>query len=178
MVSEPQFVLWDCVKKIIMARRRQQRLDDVYDREIEQQRLDQRMDERFERMMEQMTERMTALLANQNRNNLPPQNRHDFVENFDEGSVDEEIEVPHRRRRDGADEDRRRWETGMRTEISEFHGSLQPEEFLDWLATVEEILDFKGVPENKRVPLIATRLRGRATTWWQQTKLTRNRLGK
>ena len=79
-----------------MARRRQQRLEDVYDREAEQRRLDQRMDERFERMMEQMTERMTALLANQNRNNPPPQNCHDFMENFDEGSVDEEIEVPCR----------------------------------------------------------------------------------
>ena len=90
-----------------MTRRRQQCLDDVYDREIEQQRLDQRMDERFERMMEQMTERMTAPLANQNRNNPPPQNRNDFAENFDEGSIDEEIEVPRRRRRDGADEDRR-----------------------------------------------------------------------
>ena len=51
----------------------------------------------------------------------------------------------------------------MQTEILEFHGSLKPEEFLDWLASVEEILDFKGVPENKRVPLIATRVRGRAT---------------
>ena len=66
----------------------------------------------------------------------------------------------------------------MRTEILEFHGSLQHEEFLDWLATIKEILDFKGVPENKRVPLIDTRLRGRATIWWQQIKLTRNRLGK
>ena len=55
-----------------MAHRRQQRLHDVYDREIEQQRLDQRMDERFEWMMEQMTERMTTLLANQNRNNPLP----------------------------------------------------------------------------------------------------------
>ena len=141
-----------------MARRRQQRLDDVYDRGIEQQRLDQRMDERFERMMEQMMERMIALLVNQNRNNPPPQNHNDFSENFNEGSSDGEIEVPRRRRRDRADEDRRRWETGMRTEIPEFHGSLQPEEFLDWLATVEEILDFKDVPKNKRVPLIATRL--------------------
>ena len=79
-----------------MVRRRQQRLDDVYDHEIEQQRLDQRMDERFEWMMEQMTERMTALLANQNRNNPPPQNRNDFADNFDEGNNDEEIEVPHR----------------------------------------------------------------------------------
>ena len=66
----------------------------------------------------------------------------------------------------------------MRTEISEFHGSLQPEEFLDWLATVEEILEFKGVAENKRVPLLATRLRGRAIAWWQQLKLTHTRLGK
>ena len=71
MVSEPQFVLWGYdLKK--MAHRSQQRLDDVYDREIEQQQLDQRMDERFERMMEQMTERMTTLLANQNRHNPPP----------------------------------------------------------------------------------------------------------
>ena len=54
----------------------------------------------------------------------------------------------------------------MRTEILEFHGSLRPEDFLDWLATIEEILDFKGVPENKRVPLVATRLRGRAMAWW------------
>ena len=66
----------------------------------------------------------------------------------------------------------------MRTEISEFHGSLQAEENLDWLATVEEILEFKGVQENKCVPLVATRLRGRATAWWQQVKLTHTRLGK
>ncbi|PKI79487.1 hypothetical protein CRG98_000118 [Punica granatum] len=39
-------------------------------------------------------------------------------------------------------------------EESEFHSSLKPEEFLDWLATVEEILEFKGVPEDKRVPLV------------------------
>ena len=66
----------------------------------------------------------------------------------------------------------------MRTEILKCYGSLQPEEFLDWLATVEEIINFKVVPEDKRVPLIAIRLRGRATAWWQQLKLTRNRLGK
>ena len=58
-------------------------------------------------MMEQITERMTALFANQNRNNPPPQNRNHFAKNFDEGSSDEEIEVPRRRRRDGADEDQK-----------------------------------------------------------------------
>ena len=45
----------------------------------------------------------------------------------------------------------------MRTEIPEFYGTLKSEEFIDWLATVEEILEFKGVPEGQRVPLVATK---------------------
>ena len=52
-----------------MARWRQQRLDDVYDREMEQQRINQYMDERFERyeqMMKQLTKRMVAFIGNQN----------------------------------------------------------------------------------------------------------------
>ena len=52
-----------------MARRRQQRLEDVYDREMEQQRINQYMDERFERyeqMMNQLTKRIAALIGNQN----------------------------------------------------------------------------------------------------------------
>lgn len=82
----------------------------------------------------------------------------------------------HRRQnRDGED---RRWESGFRTEIPEFRGSLQPEEFLDWLAAVEEVLEFKGVPEDRRVQLVATRLRDRAMAWWQQLKNTRARMGK
>ena len=66
----------------------------------------------------------------------------------------------------------------MRTEVPEFHGSLQPEELLDWICTTKEVLDFKGVLENMRVPLVATRLRGRVAAWWQQFKLSRTKLGK
>ena len=54
----------------------------------------------------------------------------------------------------------------MHTEVPEFHGSLRPEEFLDWLCTFEEALDFKGVPDNMKVPLVATRLHGRVVAWW------------
>ena len=116
---------------------------------------------------------MAIILGNQNRSRPPA------ATEIDEEEEEYEKEVPHRRPRvAAANDDRRRWEAGMRTEILEFHGSLHPEEFLNWLATVEEILDFKDVPENKRVPLVATRLRGRATAWWQQLKLTRTRLGK
>nr|GEW16124.1 reverse transcriptase domain-containing protein [Tanacetum cinerariifolium] len=50
--------------------------------------------------------------------------------------------------------------------------------FIDWLAAVEEVYEFKEVPENKRVSLIATKLRGKASAWWQQMKPTRERVGK
>ncbi|PKI60920.1 hypothetical protein CRG98_018697 [Punica granatum] len=53
--------------------------------------------------------------------------------------------------------------------------SLQPEEFIDWLSTIEEVLEFKGAPETKRVQLVATRLCGRATAWWQQNLRQGNR---
>ncbi|KAI9188635.1 hypothetical protein LWI28_004158 [Acer negundo] len=66
----------------------------------------------------------------------------------------------------------------MRTEVPEFQGSLQPEEFLEWVGIDEEILEFKKVPEREKVALVSTRLRGRAAAWWQQLKLTRNRSGK
>ena len=49
---------------------------------------------------------------------------------------------------------------------------MQPEEFLDWVVAVEEILDFKGVLKDKWVSLVATKFRGRAGPWWQQLKQT------
>ena len=56
-------------------------------------------------------------------------------------------------------------ESGMHTEVLEFQGILQPEEFIDWLCTTEEVIEFKGVPEEMKVPLIASRLQGRAVAW-------------
>jgi hypothetical protein len=47
---------------------------------------------------------------------------------------------------------------------------LQPGEFLNWVAVVEEVLDFKEVPDDRRVPLVATKFWGRDVAWWQQQK--------
>ena len=42
-----------------------------------------------------------------------------------------------------------RWEFGFKLDIPEFNGGLQPKEFLDWVAVVGKILDFKGVPKDQ-----------------------------
>ncbi|GER43961.1 gag-pol polyprotein [Striga asiatica] len=61
-----------------------------------------------------------------------------------------------------------RWDQGFRVDILEFVGSTDGSEFLEWWAAVEAFLRFKDVPDDKLVDLVATRFRGRATTWWMQ----------
>ncbi|CAL9236894.1 unnamed protein product, partial [Arabidopsis halleri] len=68
-----------------------------------------------------------------------------------------------------------RWEAGFKVDIPEFSGGLRGDTLVDWLVTVEEVLDFKQVPNNRRVPLVATKFRGHAASWWQQLKASRNR---
>jgi len=51
-------------------------------------------------------------------------------------------------------------------EVPEFEGKLDLEEFLEWLCTVERVFECKDVFENKRVKLVALRLRKYASLWW------------
>uniref|UniRef100_A0A2N9EJL2 Integrase catalytic domain-containing protein n=1 Tax=Fagus sylvatica TaxID=28930 RepID=A0A2N9EJL2_FAGSY len=39
----------------------------------------------------------------------------------------------------------------MKVDIPEFEGKMQPDDFIDWLTTVERIFNFKDVPENRKV---------------------------
>lgn len=75
-------------------------------------------------------------------------------------------------------DDNQHWESSFRMDLPEFTGGLQAEKFLDCLASVDEVFDFKEVPDAWRVQLAATRLRGRAAAWWQQLKQARAHQGK
>ncbi|CAA7058339.1 unnamed protein product [Microthlaspi erraticum] len=77
----------------------------------------------------------------------------------------------------GADRDNR-WENGFKVDIPEFHGGIRGDDLLAWIISVEEVLDFKQVLDNRRVPLVAMRFRGHAASWWNQLKSTRTRTGK
>jgi len=70
--------------------------------------------------------------------------------------------------------------TDFKVEIPEFEGELNLDEFLDWLRTVEHIFDYKDIPEDQKVKLVALRLRKCVSLWWANhcTKRTRNRKGK
>ncbi|GJZ72353.1 reverse transcriptase domain-containing protein [Tanacetum coccineum] len=139
-----------------------------------------RMDERLDQFVDQLADRMNDMMNPRRRKDRNGRGSEggESENPFFEGRGSSSDEEPDRPRRDQK-EDNRRWEFGMRVNIPEFDGNtLNPEGFIDWLVAVEEVFEFKEVLENKRVSLIATKLRGRAFTWWQQLKLTRERVGK
>jgi len=68
----------------------------------------------------------------------------------------------------------------FKVEVPEFEGKLDPEDFLDWLHTVERVFEYKDIPEDKKVKLIALRLRKYASLRWTNlcTKRVRERKAK
>ena len=71
-----------------------------------------------------------------------------------------------------------RLDYNFKVEIPEFQGSLKPEDFVDWLNTVERVFDYYEVIDEKKVKLVTIRLKGRASAWWEQLQISRQRSGK
>ncbi|PWA72114.1 hypothetical protein CTI12_AA275430 [Artemisia annua] len=69
-------------------------------------------------------------------------------------------------------------EFDIKVNIPEFEGRMQPDEFLDWLHTVERVFDFKEVSDERKVKLVALKLRKYASLWWENLKRQRARDGK
>ncbi|GJZ94044.1 putative nucleotidyltransferase, ribonuclease H [Tanacetum coccineum] len=152
--------------------------DRIHEQELED-RVMARIDERFDQLVDQLSDRMDQLMNRRGNRSVrgtdDEQSENPFGED-DDSSYDEQSGRRSRRNQSG---DNKHWESGMRVNIPDFAGdTLSPEGFIDWLVAVEEVFEFKEVPENKRVSLIATKLRGRASVWWKQMKLTRERAGK
>ena len=55
---------------------------------------------------------------------------------------------------------------------------MDPDSFLDWLRTVERVFDYKDVPDEKKVKLVALKLRKYASIWWANLVAKRARKGK
>ena len=66
----------------------------------------------------------------------------------------------------------------MKVDIPEFEGKIRPDEFIDWLNSVERIFDYKEVPDEKKVKIVAIKLKKHASAWWEQLRVRRERLGK
>nr|GFA13834.1 reverse transcriptase domain-containing protein [Tanacetum cinerariifolium] len=66
----------------------------------------------------------------------------------------------------------------MKIEIPEFMGKARPDDFIDWLSTVERIFDLRDILEKLKVKLVAIKLRKSTSLWWEHVKNQRAGDGK
>ena len=66
----------------------------------------------------------------------------------------------------------------IKVDIPDFEGKLQPDEFVEWLQTVERVFEYKEVPEDQKVKIVAIKLKKHASMWWENLKRKHEREGK
>jgi len=66
----------------------------------------------------------------------------------------------------------------VKVDIPDFEGKLHPDEFVDWLQTVERVFEYKEIHKEKKVKIIAVKLKKHASIWWENLKTKRAREGK
>jgi hypothetical protein len=66
----------------------------------------------------------------------------------------------------------------LKANIPVYEGRIQPDEFIDWLNTVERVFEYQDVLEEEKVKIVAIKLKKHASIWWEQLKMKRAREGK
>ena len=66
----------------------------------------------------------------------------------------------------------------FKVDIPEFEGKLDPDDFLEWIQTVERVFEYKEIPDEQKVKVIALKLRKYASLWWTNLLAKRARQGK
>ncbi|PWA49561.1 hypothetical protein CTI12_AA478130 [Artemisia annua] len=67
---------------------------------------------------------------------------------------------------------------GVKVDIPDFESNLHPDEFIDWLYTVERVFDIKNLSDEQKVKLVAIKLKKNASIWWEHVVRQRTREGK
>ena len=66
----------------------------------------------------------------------------------------------------------------FKVDIPKFEGKPDSDDFLEWMQTVERIFEYKEVPEDQKVKLVALKLGKYASLWWTNLLAKRVRQGK
>jgi hypothetical protein len=67
---------------------------------------------------------------------------------------------------------------GIKIELPEFDGQAQPDDFLEWLHTVERVFDLRDIPDKYKVKLMAIKLRKYVSLWWEHVTKKRAQEGR
>lgn len=62
--------------------------------------------------------------------------------------------------------------------IPDFEGSFNLDEFVDWLHSIEKVLEYKGYLDEKNYKVVILEFKDYVSLWWENVKKQRNREGK
>jgi hypothetical protein len=62
-------------------------------------------------------------------------------------------------------------------DVPDLSGGLIPDDLTDWLNHVEHVFEYHDIPNHKKVNIMDTKLKGRASAWWEQIQTLRVRFG-
>ena len=51
-------------------------------------------------------------------------------------------------------------------EVVPYDGKLDPNAMLDWILDMEKFFEYENTPDNRKVKIAVTRLKGNASLWW------------
>ncbi|XP_040994264.1 uncharacterized protein LOC121240799 [Juglans microcarpa x Juglans regia] len=148
-----------------------------------QNRQNQERFEGIERMLQEIQRSITNVHMEGNRDQnerrpgggrgfRPPQQDHVGDNSSSEEELENLVGGGNQRTRDGNTNFK------IKIDLPCFNGHLHVESFLDWLLEVENFFDYMQIPEVQQVKLVAYKLRGGASAWWEQTQNNRRRQGK
>ncbi|XP_019053155.1 PREDICTED: uncharacterized protein LOC109114638 [Nelumbo nucifera] len=66
----------------------------------------------------------------------------------------------------------------LKVDIPTFSGDLDIEGLLDWITEVDRFFEYMEIPKERRVKLVAFRLKGGASVWWERMREARIREGR
>lgn len=107
-----------------------------------------------------------------------------MAKNQDWSSSSEEVEsdatINNRGRRFATFRERRAeaYEYKMKIDLPIYAGKRNIETFLDWIKNTEKNFNYMETAEHKKVHLVALKLKGGASTWWDRVAVNRQKQGK
>ena len=63
-------------------------------------------------------------------------------------------------------------------EVVPYDGKLDTNVVLDWISNMEKFFEYENTPDNRKVKIAVTRMKGHASLWWEHLQTDRQRRGK
>ena len=63
--------------------------------------------------------------------------------------------------------------SNLAMEVVPYDEKLDTNVVLDWISNMEKFFEYENTPDNKKVTLAVTRLKGHASLWWENLQTNR-----